>query len=196
MNDRIPRNEAIEIIGKEQFVDAWVGEMTTSEWELVRAHKARFADGTKPSAEIAEQLYQAEERAARSDRQHREVIQWLENHGLDCVRGLRDGFDRDTFETTFARVFGRSSLPRNEPEPLKPEPLKIKFRIASDGPLILEAVQAVLDGKATSAYQAAKLVYQTAEGNSPEANLDRLRKLIGRELKARGWSPIIANHRQ
>ncbi len=134
MKDRIPRNEVIEIIGREQFADAWVGAMTTSEWEMTQAHKFRFADGTKPPSEIADQLYQAEERAARSDRQHREVIQWLENHGLDCVRGIRDGFDRRTFETAFARGFGRA-LPRNGPEPLK-----IKFRVASDGPLLQEAI--------------------------------------------------------
>jgi hypothetical protein len=193
MNDSIPRNEAIEIIGREKFADAWVGELTTSEWELVQAHKNRFAAGAKPPAEIADQLYQAEERAARSDRQHREVIQWLENQGHDCVRGIHDGFDRKTFETTLARVFVRA-LPRNEPEPPAPRalpivkllPLTFKFRYASDGPLMQEGLQALKDKMVTGPYQAAKLVYEKAEGNSPEANLERLRKLIAKAWKTRG----------
>src|SRR5260370_20384491 len=133
MNDRVPRNETIEIIGRELFADAWVGEMTATEWELVQVHKIRFANGTKPPAEIADQLYQTEERAARSDRQHHEVIQWLENHGLDCVRGLHDGLDRKTFETAFAQEVGRSALRRNEPQLLR-----IKLPIASDRPVLPE----------------------------------------------------------
>jgi hypothetical protein len=181
VSERIPRNEAIEIVGREHFADAWVGEMTKSEWDIVQAHKSRFAAGTEPPVEIADQLYLAEERAARSDRQHREVILWLENHGLDCVRGLRDGLDRKTFEKAFAKAFGSSSLPRREPEALK-----TKFRIPSDGPLLQTALQALKDGKATGPYQAAKLVHAKAEGNSAEANLRRLRRLITDELKARG----------
>ena len=106
--DRIPRNKAIEIYGKAKFRAAWVGERSTEEYELTQKYK--IVNGRRPPvpAELVDKLYVAEERSARQDRQHREAIHWLENHGMDCVRGLAEGVDRKTFEAAFAREFGRS----------------------------------------------------------------------------------------
>jgi hypothetical protein len=106
--DRIPRNEAIEIYGKAKFRDAWVGDRSKEEWELEQKYK--ITNGRRPPvpAELVDKLYVAEERSARQDRQIREAIPWLENHGMDCVRGLAEGLDRKTFEAAFAREFGRA----------------------------------------------------------------------------------------
>jgi hypothetical protein len=65
------------------------------------------------------------------------------------------------------------------------------LRYPSDEPLIQEALQAIADGRVVKPLQAAKLVYQRAEGPSPNSNLDRLRKLIADEVKAQS-SPIVA----
>jgi hypothetical protein len=63
------------------------------------------------------------------------------------------------------------------------------LRHASDEPLIREALQALADSKVKGPLQAAKLVYSKAQGPSPNANLDRLRKSIAFEWNS---SPKIA----
>jgi hypothetical protein len=123
MVDRIPRNEAIEVWGKARFGGAWVGELSTEEYEPIQKYKLR--NGTRPRVPpaVVDQLYVAEERAARSDRQHGEVNHWLENHGLDCVRGLKDGLDRELFEAAFQRDFGK------KPETMSPRDRAILNRL-------------------------------------------------------------------
>jgi hypothetical protein len=106
--ERIARNDAVEIVGKAIFGDGWVGAASPEEWELAQKYKGRFADGTKVPANIADQVYEAEERLARSDRQNGEAILWLENRGLDCIRGLNDGFERKEFEALFTKAFGQA----------------------------------------------------------------------------------------
>ena len=178
MDDRIPRDEAIEIYGKAKFREAWVGERSTEEYELTQKYK--IVNGRRPPvpAELVDKLYVAEERAARQDRQYREAILWLENHGMDCVRGLTEGLDRKTFEAAFAREFGRAP----------PSITKTKFLHASDAALVAEAVNALAEGRVSNAYQAAGLVYERAEGQSPTQNRDRLRKAIAKQWQ----SPKIA----
>jgi hypothetical protein len=112
VSNRIPRNDAMDVIGAYQYGDAWVPELTPDEWELVQRFKGRFVDTTiAVPVELRDKLYEAEERAARSDRQNGEVINWLENHGFDCIRGKKEGFDRKRFEKIVARAFGGSSPP-------------------------------------------------------------------------------------
>jgi len=178
VGDRIPRNEAIEIYGTAKFRAAWVGERGTEEYELTQKYK--IVNGMRPPvpSELVDALYVAEERAVRQDRQYHEAILWLENHGMDCVRGLAEGLDRKTFEAAFAREFGRapSSITRT------------RFLHPSDAALIQEALNALAEGKVSNAYQADGLVYKRAEGQSPTQNRDRLRKAIARQWQ----SPKIA----
>ncbi len=181
-DDRIPRNEAIEIVGRELFGEAWVGELTMAEWDLIQAHKSRFADNKRAPAEIADQLYQAEERAARSDRQHGHVIRWLEDRGLDCVRGIANGLARKTFEAAFAAAFGRVLTVH----------AKTKFRDPEDAKRVRKGITLLLEGRATNPYAAAK---QVAGRKAPEQLVDRLRKQIAKKWRA-AKSPEIANHSQ
>jgi hypothetical protein len=68
--------------------------------------------------------------------------------------------------------------------PLPPLLVHTNLRYASDKPLIQGALQALKRGEVGNPLQAAKLVYKRADGPTADANLDRLRKLIGDEWKA------------
>jgi hypothetical protein len=83
----------------------------------------------------------------------------------------------------------------DQQRPLPPPPLAhANLRHSSDEPLIQEAIIALANGAVKKPLQAAKLVYLRAHGPSATSNLDRLRKAIAKEWKARAAksSPKIA----
>ena len=172
--DRIPRNDAIETVGRAMFKAAWVGELTDAEFDLIR--KFKIVNGTRPPVppELTQPLYIAEERGARADRQYREVIHWLEDRGLDCVAGLVSGLDRVIFDQVFSNAFGA-------PAPM-PSPAKSKYRHPGDATLVREGVEAIRNGLASNPFQAARLLYGRAEGSSDNQKIDRLRKSIGQQI--------------
>jgi hypothetical protein len=69
-------------------------------------------------------------------------------------------------------------------------------RYPTDTPLIAEAIGALEAKRVSNVHQAAKLVYERAEGSSPAQKLDRLRKLIRDEYSNSQKPPKIANHSQ
>lgn len=179
MSDRIDRNEAIELVGKAKFGDAWVGSATDDEFNLAKKYRSRFVTGAKVPAQDALAVYEAEEREARADRQHREVIHWLENRGLDCVRGLTEGLDRAHFAKVFDAEFG---LTRPESKPLAPG----RKRYATDDGLVAEAVRRIgaQEQGWANPFQAAKLLAERAEGaGTEESKIARLRGKISGAIK-------------
>jgi hypothetical protein len=176
--NRIGRDEAIEIVGKAKFGDAWVTQATDEEIVLAKKYRDRFATGAKVPAHEAQAVYAAEEREARADRQNREVIHWLENRGLDCVRGLKEGLDRATFEKVFRAEFGRDRLETDSDAPAK------STRYATDEALVAEGMAGIKNRKYPNALKAAEALASRAEGVSTlEAKIDRLRRKI-----AKAWA--------
>jgi hypothetical protein len=112
VSDRIDRNDAIEIVGQTWFGDAWVGPGTDDELERKKKYRAWLLTGVKVPEQEWQGVYEAGERDARANRQHREVIQWLENFGFDCVRGLKEGFDRRAFFKRLEAEFGLAARRR------------------------------------------------------------------------------------
>ena len=166
MTDRIPRNEAIEIVGKAQFGAAWIGEMTHEEWALTQKYKLKNGTWPKVPADIADKLYDAEERAARSDRQHRDVIHWLENRGLDCVRGLKHGLDREAFGAAFYRDFGKN------PDTISPRDRAVLNRLKS-GKLPGEK-----DGPMSEYWSVFQQAIQVEIGSAEGTSLKQLRRVV------------------
>jgi len=171
---RIDRNEAIEIIGLAKFGPAWVGPATDDEFTLAKKYRARFATGAAVPEHEREALYNAEEREARADRQHREVIHWLENHGFDCWRGLREGLDRDAFNKVFEAEFPH-------PRPTAPSiPKRVRYK--TDDALVREGAAGIEQRKYPNALKAAEALASRAEGASFEARISRLRKKIRADI--------------
>jgi hypothetical protein len=168
MTDRIPRNEAIDIVGKAQFGAAWIGELTQEEWALTQKYKLKNSTRPKVPADIANKLYDAEERAARADRQHRDVIHWLENHGLDCVRGLKDGLDREAFCAAFYKGFGKN------PDTMSPRDRAVLNRLKS-GKLPGEK-----DGPGSEYWSVFQQAIQREIGSVEGTSLKQLRRVVNR----------------
>jgi hypothetical protein len=108
------------------------------------------------------------------------------NGEIDLLLPLLDERGRPNAQGLAARCTREIFLKRGDLERLldnlPPAPLaNSNLRHPSDAPLIHEALQSLLEGKTANALQAAKLVFSRAEGPSPEANLDRLRKLTAAE---------------
>jgi hypothetical protein len=57
-----------------------------------------------------------------------------------------------------------------------------KYRHPSDEALVREGLEAISTGRASNPLQAAKLVHLRAEGTSDQQKLDRLRKLISKQI--------------
>jgi hypothetical protein len=112
VSDRIDRDEATEIVGREKFGDAWVGPATDEEFKLAKKYRSKIRAGEKLPEDEAPALEWAAEREARADRQRREVNHWLEDRGFDCVRGLTEGFDRTKFDKAVEAEFGAAAKKR------------------------------------------------------------------------------------
>jgi hypothetical protein len=181
-DDRISRDDTYEILAKEFWGHAWVPYLTAEEYRLNQENQQRIASSLKPPPELADKIYAAEERCARSDRQYRQLNNWLEDRGFDCVRGLKDGFDRQEFASAYAKAFGRVLL----------RSAQRRFRNPDDAKLVRDAIALLERGKAANVYQAAKQVFGRsfldADGQ-PIQDFERLRKAIGREYRT-------AKHRQ
>lgn len=179
MPDRIDRNQAIEIVGNAKFGDAWVGPATDDEFKWAKKYRSRFTTGAHVPAQEAQAVYEAEEREARADRQHREVIQWLENRGLDCVRGLAEGLDQTRFEKVLEREFGKI-----RPRSVSVSPAKNR-RYATDDALVAEAVAGINNNEYPNPLKAARALAPRAQGQSAEAAIDRLRRKIAQAIAVR-----------
>ena len=106
----------------------------------------------------------------------------------DKLRPNKEGLTAKCQRDVFVRKENLDQFVAGLPRP----PLVNRPRYPSDEPLIQEGLEAIESGRVNGALPAAKLVYGRAQGGpSPESNLDRLRKAIAAELKARS-SPIIA----
>jgi hypothetical protein len=70
----------------------------------------------------------------------------------------------------------------NSSSPPMPTVTKSRYRHPSDEALVREGLEAISTGRASNALQAAKLVYSRAEGTSDLQKLDRLRKLISKQI--------------
>jgi hypothetical protein len=173
VSDRIDRNDAIEIVGQAWFGDAWVGPGTVDELERKKKYRAWLLTGVKVPEQEWQGVYEAGERDARADRQHREVIQWLENFGFDCVRGLRQGFDRREF---FKRLEAEFGIGQGFVAPQQ------RIRYATDASLVREAILGIKNKKYPNILKAAQDLALRAEGGSDRAKVDRLRKKIAKAL--------------
>jgi hypothetical protein len=178
--DRISRNEAIEIVGKEMFGDAWVGDAAPREMELLREYKFFEREGkrSKPvPPDLVDEVYQVEMRAARARDQIGDAMRWLETRAFDCVRGIKDGFDRQSFNAAFAKAFGR----------VLPSGTQTKFRNPGDEKLVRDAIVALTSGAATNPLQAAKRVCKRGatglDDQQAAARLDRIRKAVSKEWR-------------
>jgi hypothetical protein len=170
-DDRIPRDEAKETVGREIFGDAWVAEITEIEWELAQRYKKGLT--TDPAAE------EAHAKLKRADRQGGTVGEWFENRGFNTTK---EYFDRPQYEAAVAAAFGRVLSSHT----------KTKFRHPEDASRVRQAITALLKGEVANAYQAAKFV---CPRDAPAQQLDRLRKLIMKEWRG-PKPPKIANHSQ
>jgi hypothetical protein len=174
VSNRIGRNDAIEIVGRAKFGASWVGPATDEEFKLAKKYRSRFATGARVPEHEADMVYEAEEREARADRQHREVIHWLENRGLDCVRGIKDGLDRDAFDKAFRAEFGQDR------QKLTVQQRK-RVRYVTDDDLVRAGIAGIRAGTFANPLKAAQKLALRAEGASATAAVDRLRKKIAAE---------------
>jgi hypothetical protein len=186
VSDRIDRNEAIELVGKAKFGDAWVGPTTPEEFELAKKYRARLTTGAIVPDHEAVAVYEAEEREARADRQQREVIHWLENRGLDCVRGLGEGLDRSRFVKVFNAEFGTPPKQASaQTPPVSAAAILKNKRYATDDELVAEGVRRILAQEQgwANPYQAARLLAERAEGvGTEDSKVDRLRTKIAKVI--------------
>jgi hypothetical protein len=178
VSDRISRDDATEIVGRAKFGDAWVDPATDEEFKLAKKYRSRFKTGAKVPESEALAVEWAEEREARADRQRREVNQWLENRGFDCVRGRKEGFDRGLFNAAVEREFGRIRLRAIE--------FQGNRRCASDDVLVTAAIEGIEKKIYANPWQAAQALAPQAEGLSVDSSTQRLSKKIRRVMRNAG----------
>jgi hypothetical protein len=175
----ISYDDATEIVGRAKFGDAWVPPAPNEELELKKEYRRRLRDGLP----ISEKLEWAAERDARADRQRREVNHWLENRAFDCVRGLKEGFDRDAFNKAVEAEFGAAAKRRRTGAAKGPLRGKIDRFGDADRALFPE-IERLMKSRHCSTTEAVRILageHKLAGRGSPDSAIRRLSNRFRKE---------------